>query len=526
MSANHEAADGASLVVILGDQLTPSVAALKAAVPGRDLVLMAEVMEEATYVRHHQKKIAFLFSAMRHFARDLRATGWEVDYTEIDDPRNSGSIAGEIERAVEVLRPVRVIVTEPGEWRLRKALEQIAARFVIPFDILEDDRFLCSHAGFSGWTAGRKQLRMEYFYRQMRRNTGLLMHGDKPVGGRWNLDTENRKPPPAHTIGTAPLDHTPDAITRSVLAVVGRRFADHFGDLEPFWFAVTADQAQASLDHFIDTALHHFGDYQDAMLSGQKYLYHGVISHYINAGLLDPLEVCRQIEAAYVAGHVPLNAAEGFIRQIIGWREYVRGIYWMFKPDYLENNHLGAERPLPSFYWTGETDMACLKAAITQTREEAYAHHIQRLMVTGNFAMLAGIKPKEVHAWYLAVYADAYEWVELPNTLGMSQFADGGLLASKPYAASGNYIDRMSDYCKGCQYDVKRKTGPGACPFNALYWDFMVRNEEKLRGNPRLGPVYKNWDRMSADKRAEYRDSAARTLAALDGAEEETRAEQ
>jgi len=515
-----------TLVVILGDQLSPSLAALKAAVPGRDRVLMAEVMAKATYVRHHKKKIAFLFSAMRHFSRDLRAAGWNIDYVEIDDPRNSGSIAGEIERAVDDFRPERVVVTEPGEWRLRNELEQVGARLAIPLDILEDGRFLCSHAEFSDWAAGRKQLRMEHFYREMRRKTGLLMSGDKPLGGQWNFDRENRKPPPEHAIATAPLRYQPDGLTQRVISVVGARFADHFGDIEPFWFAVTTDQTQAALDHFVDTALPNFGHYQDAMLSGEKYLYHGVISHYINAGLLDPLDVCRKAEAAYVAGQVPLNAAEGFIRQIIGWREYVRGIYWMFMPDYLENNHLSAERPLPSFYWTGNTDMDCLKAAITQTREEAYAHHIQRLMVTGNFAMLAGIDPKEVHAWYLAVYADAYEWVELPNTLGMSQFADGGLLAFKPYAASGSYINRMSDYCSGCRYDVKRKTGPGACPLNALYWDFLVRNEDKLRGNPRLGPVYRNWDRMSADKQAEYRDSAARTLAALDGAEEEVRAAQ
>jgi len=251
------------------------------------------------------------------------------------------------------------------------------------------------------------------------------------------------------------------------------------------------------------------------MLRDEPFLFHGVISQYINAGLLDPLKVCHLAENAYRQGSVPLNAAEGFIRQIIGWREYVRGIYWLKMPDYRTMNALQADRPLPGFYWTGETEMACLRAAINQTKEEAYAHHIQRLMVTGNFAMLAGIDPTKVHEWYLAVYADAYEWVELPNTLGMSQYADGGLLASKPYAASGNYINKMSDYCSSCSFDVKQKTGNRACPFNALYWDFLARNDKMLRANPRLAQVYRSWDRMDEEKRSAYRDSAARFLEKL-----------
>ncbi len=246
------------------------------------------------------------------------------------------------------------------------------------------------------------------------------------------------------------------------------------------------------------------------MLTGEPFLWHSILSPYINSGLLDPLDLCREVEVRYRAGKVPLNAAEGFIRQIIGWREYVRGIYWLAGPDYVERNELNAKRDLPSFYWTGETDMHCLSQAIGQTLEYAYAHHIQRLMITGNFALLAGIDPKQVHEWYLAVYADAYEWVELPNTLGMSQFADGGMLASKPYAASGAYINRMSDYCGKCRFDVKQRTGPDACPFNALYWDFIARNEKKLRGNPRMAMPYKNWERMAeGDKIALTRPSNA-----------------
>ena len=505
-----------NLVLILGDQLSPGLSSLAAADPRHDRVLMVEAEEEATYVRHHKKKIAFLFAAMRHFAAALRDEGWRVDYLRLDAPGNSGSFTGELARAIERHGPARILVTAPGEWRILAAMETWAERFGLPVEILEDERFLCAHAAFADWAAGRKQLRMEFFYREMRRKTGLLMNGDKPEGGRWNFDAENRKPAKADLFMPQPPRFAPDAVTREVLELVAARFADHFGNLEPFWFAVTAEQAEAALAHFLEAALPLFGDYQDAMLRDERFLYHSVLSLYLNAGLLDPLSVCRRVEAEYRAGRVPLNAAEGFIRQIIGWREYVRGIYWLKMPGYVEENFLAAGRPLPAFYWTAETDMACLKAAITQTQEEAYAHHIQRLMITGNFALLAGVDPKALHEWYLIVYADAYEWVELPNTLGMSQFADGGLLASKPYAASGNYISRMSDYCRACRYDVKQKTGPDACPFNPLYWDFLARNEEKLRGNPRLAQVYRTWDLMGEAKQAAYRESATKVLRELE----------
>lgn len=469
---------------------------------------MVEVNEEATYVRHHKKKIAFLFSAMRHFADALGEEGWQVDYVKLDDPENTGSFTSEIARAAKRLTPSCIKVTEPGEWRVRTAMEGWADTLACPVDILPDDRFICSHEEFETWAQGRKQLRMEYFYRDMRRKTGLLMNGDEPEGGKWNYDAENRKPAKADLFMPAQAEVKPDQITQEVLTLVGERFADHFGDLTPFWFGVTQADAEKALDHFVEVALAKFGDYQDAMLEGEKFLYHSLLSFYINAGLLDPLDVCKKVETAYREGKAPLNAAEGFIRQIIGWREYMRGIYWLKMPDYVEQNFFENTRPLPDFYWTGKTDMACMRAAITQTKEEAYAHHIQRLMVTGNFALIAGINPKEVHEWYLAVYADAYEWVELPNTLGMSQFADGGLLGSKPYAASGNYINKMSDHCKKCKYDVKQKTGEKACPFNPLYWDFLHRNEDKLKGNPRMGQMYRVWEKMSKDKRVEYLKSA------------------
>jgi deoxyribodipyrimidine photolyase-related protein len=501
-----------SLVVILGDQLSPMITSLMAANRATDFVLMAEVVEEATYVPHHKKKIAFLFSAMRHFAEELREAGWSVNYVKLDDPKNSGSLVGEIERAVKNHGCDRVLVTEPGEWRLRKILQELSNRLPVPFTVLEDDRFLCTPSEFADWADGRKQLRMEYFYRDMRRKTGLLMEEDKPEGGKWNFDSENRKPAGEDLDFVGPKRFTPDAVTADVLALVSDRFTDHFGTVEPFWFAVTRPESEAALQQFIDSGLPSFGDYQDAMLKEERFLFHAVLSLYINSGLLDPLTVCRRIEEEYRKGRVPLNSAEGFIRQIIGWREYVRGIYWLKMPDYVDENFFGNSRRLPAFYWSGETDMACLRACIEQTRDEAYAHHIQRLMITGNFAMLAGVDPKAVHEWYLAVYADAYEWVELPNTLGMSQFADGGLLGSKPYAASGNYINKMSDYCSSCRYKVKDKQGPDACPFNYLYWDFLARNRERLGNNPRLGPAYRTWDRMSEERKKSVQEDAARFL--------------
>ncbi len=397
-----------------------------------DVVLLCEVWNEATYVPYHKKKLAFIFSAMRHFADELRADGWTVDYRTLEQTGAAGSFTSEIELAVTRHTAQRVVVTAPGKWRALDEMRGWSSRLGIPVDLLEDNRFICSTEDFAAWAKGRKQLRMEYFYRDMRRRTGLLMHGDDPVGGQWNFDQENRRPAQDDLFMPRPLRFEPDAITRDVIDLVARRFSTHFGDLEPFWFGVTRDHAHAALEHFVETTLPRFGDFQDAMLEGEDFVYHSVLSIYINVGLLDPLEVCRRVEAAYRAGRVPLNAAEGYIRQIIGWREYVRGIYWLRMPAYIEQNYFAHMRPVPEFYWTGDTDMACLRAAIGQTKREAYAHHIQRLMLTGNFALLAGVSPQALHEWYLLVYADAFEWVELPNTLGMSQFGDGGCSPRNP----------------------------------------------------------------------------------------------
>ncbi|MEI4473524.1 cryptochrome/photolyase family protein [Frigidibacter sp. MR17.24] len=487
-----------ALILVLGDQLSPGLAALRLADRATDRVVMAEVAAETDYVPHHPKKIALIFAAMRKFAARLQDQGWTVDYTRLDDPGNAGSIPGELLRRAEATGATRVLATRPGEWRLVRALEELPLRV----EILEDDRFIASHADFDAWAEGRKELRMEWFYREMRRRTGLLMQGDKPVGGKWNFDHDNRKPAQADLFMPRPVEIAPDAVTAEVLDLVEARFPKNFGRLRPFALATTPEEAERVFAGFLRHALPRFGDFQDAMLAGEKYLYHSLISSSLNIGLLDPLEVCRRAEAEHTAGRAPLNAVEGFIRQILGWREYVRGIYFREGPDYPRRNALNHRRGLPPLYWGAPTRMACLGAAVAQTRDEAYAHHIQRLMLTGNFALLAGVDPAEVHEWYLSVYADAFEWVEAPNTVGMSQFADGGLLGSKPYVSSGNYINRMSDYCGGCAYRVQDRSGPDACPFNLLYWQFLDRHRDRFAANPRMGNIYRTWDRMDETHRA------------------------
>jgi deoxyribodipyrimidine photolyase-related protein len=445
---------------------------------------------------------------MRHFARALAARGVRVDYVRLDDADNSGTLRGELMRAVARHRPTRIVATEPGEWRVHEDMRGWGEAAGVPVEIRDDTRFICSIAEFAAWAEGRKALRMEFFYREMRRRTGLLMDGDAPAGGQWNLDAENRKRLPDDVHPPAPLRIAPDAITREVIDLVAARFPDHWGGLESFAWPVTAKDAEAALDRFIAERLPRFGDYQDAMAEGESTLFHSLLSTSLNLGLLLPLDACRRAEAAWRKGQAPLNAVEGFIRQILGWREYVRGLYWLKMPEYARMNALGADRSLPTFYWTADSGMACIDAVVRQTRNLAYAHHIQRLMVTGNFALLAGIDPAEVNDWYLCVYADAFEWVELPNTHGMAIHADGGIMASKPYAASGRYIDRMSDHCRHCRYDVREAVGERACPFNALYWDFLARHRARFASNPRMAQMYRTMDRMDDAKVAAMRCQA------------------
>ncbi len=504
------------LRLVLGDQLTQGVSSLADIDPERDVVLMVEVNDEARYVPHHKQKIAFLLSAMRHFADDLRNSGITVDYVTLDDPANTHSFTAELQRAVQRHSPSEIVVTEPGEWRVWQMMQAWQTDLGCPVDIRADDRFMCSRAEFAALKAARKTGRMEYFYREMRRRTGLLMDGDAPLGGQWNFDPENRKRLPRGQTLPRRLRFEPDAITLQVMDMVAARFDSHFGDLQPFGWAVTRAGALQALDHFISDCLPSFGDYQDAMKAGEGFLFHSLLSPYLNCGLLTAAELCARAEAAYRAGHAPINAVEGFIRQILGWREYVRGIYWSEMPGYGDTNHLSATRDLPALYWTGKTAMRCMADCIATTRRYAYAHHIQRLMVTGNFALLAGIAPAQIEAWYLAVYADAYDWVELPNVHGMVMHADGGRLGSKPYAASGAYINRMSDYCTGCHYDPGVKLGASACPFNYLYWNFLIENAATLSRNPRMALPYRTLSAMPKDQQQAITQAATTFLAGLE----------
>jgi deoxyribodipyrimidine photolyase-related protein len=503
------------LLPILGDQLSCSLASLAAADRSDSVVLMAEVAEEAGYAPHHRQKLVLVFSAMRHFADELQRAGWTVDYRPLDAPDNAGSLSAEVEAAARRHGATRIIATRAAEHRVIAIQESWAWATGIETQLLDDDRFIVSAEAFARWASGRKRLRMEDFYRWQRQATGILMEGAEPAGGRWNFDSENRKPLRPGIEPPAVPHFPPDATTREVMAMVEARFPDNFGRLDRFGWPVTRRQALEALERFVAERLAGFGDYQDALSHTHDTLFHSLLSTSINLGLLSPREVIAAAVAAWEEDAAPLNAVEGFVRQILGWREYVRGIYLREGSDYVHRNHLGATRPLPGFYWTADSGMACLDRAVAQTRDTAHAHHIQRLMVLGNFALLAGIDPHEVHLWFLAVYADAYEWVEAPNVIGMSQFADGGLLGSKPYASSGAYIDRMGDHCRHCRYDVKQRTGPDACPFNALYWDFLARNEEALAKNQRLWQPYATWRRFSEDRQGEIRTSAAAFLATL-----------
>ncbi|MBY6192421.1 cryptochrome/photolyase family protein [Marinobacter hydrocarbonoclasticus] len=507
----------ANLILILGDQLSHRLSALEGADKDNDLVVMAEVHSEASYTNHHKKKLVFIFSAMRHFADALAEDGWRVHYQRYHPDNPAQSIEQVIAELVRECQPERVITTECGEWRLHEQISRWHKTLGIPVEIRPDTRFVCNIDEFARWAEGRKQLRMEFFYREMRKKTGLLMTSEgQPEGGQWNFDTDNRKKWAGKPPAPAPFREEPDAITTEVIELVNEYFSEHFGTTGNFHYAVTAEQAQGALAHFIDFALPCFGDYQDAMSDNEDWLFHSILSPYLNTGLLDPMEVCEEAVRAWHAGRAPLNAVEGFVRQIIGWREFVRGIYWLLMPGYARENRLGNSRELPWFYWTADTKMRCMHKAIDATARNAYAHHIQRLMVTGNFALLAGVKPEAICDWYLAVYIDAFDWVELPNTLGMVMHADGGYLGSKPYAASGKYIQRMSDHCQNCHYRVQDATGDRACPFNSLYWHFIDRHREDFANNPRMTMMYRNWDKQKPERREALRARADWVLANIE----------
>lgn len=498
------------LVLVLGDQLDGTSSAFDGFDASQDRVWMAEVAEESTHVWSAQQRTTLFLSAMRHFAQDLQARGWPLRYRKLDAPDNRGNLAEELSLAIAELRPQALVLTAPGDWRVLQALRAVARASGVPLDLRDDRHFFSTVRDFTAHAQGRKQLRMEFWYREMRRRHGVLMDDGQPEGGQWNFDADNRAafgkagPPPL----PAPTRFEPDAITRDVMALVRERFASHPGQLDGFGWPVTRAHALVALDAFVRERLPHFGQWQDALWEGEVWLFHSHLSAALNLKLLNPREVVAAAQAAWRRGHAPLPAVEGFIRQILGWREYVRGIYWTQMPAYLAHNALDAQAALPAFFWSGDTDMTCLRDALTQTLRHGYAHHIQRLMVTGLYTLLLGVQPQAVHAWYLAVYVDAVEWVELPNTLGMSQFADGGLMASKPYAASGQYIKRMGNHCQGCRYDPAQSTGPRACPYTTLYWDFLLRHHTLLAHNPRMTMALKHLDRLDTGQRAAITEAA------------------
>ena len=505
------------LVIVLGDQLDPDAAAFDGFDAGLDAVWMAEVADESTHVASAKARAVLFLSAMRHFADALREARRPLHYTLLDEPGNAGSLGAQLLGDIARLRPARLVMTAPGDWRVLQAIKDVAAASGIPLDIREDRHFYCTVREFAAHAKGRKSLRMEYFYREQRKRHGVLMQAvgqgqeDAPVGGQWNFDVQNRAAFGANGPGSVAQRpaFAPDAITRDVMALVQRRFAHHPGSLESFAWPVTRAQALQALHAFIGERLPLFGRYQDAMWPGDAGLYHSQLSAALNLKLLHPREVVAAAVAAFDAGKAPLASVEGFVRQILGWREYVRGIYWTQMPGYVDRNALDARHELPQWYWTGATDLACLRDALRQTLTHGYANHIQRLMVTGLYALMLGVEPRQVHAWYLAVYVDAVEWVELPNTLGMSQYADGGMMASKPYVATGKYIQRMSPYCKACRYDPAQRDGPDACPFTTLYWDFLMRHETALARNPRMALQVKNVARLTEAQKQAVRERAA-----------------
>ncbi len=479
-----------TLVIVLGDQLDLEASAFDGFDPAQDAVWMAEVAEESTHVWSAKQRTALFLAAMRHFALAVRARGWSLYYTQLSEQGDASTLARELASAIARLSPTRLVMTAPGDWRVWKALTAVATSADLELEVRPDRHFYASVQEFAAWRRGLngRPLRLEYFYRELRRRHNVLMTAGEPEGGQWNYDKSNRQAFGRSGPGMVPqpVRFEPDAITRGVLELVERRFADHPGDLASFAWPVTREDALQALADFTDNRLPVFGPFQDAMWPGEPWLYHSQLSAALNLKLLNPREVVAAAESAYRAGRAPLASVEGFIRQIIGWREYVRGIYWTEMPSYLERNALEASGELPGWYWTGDTDFECLRETIKQTLQHGYAHHIQRLMVTGLFAMLLGVRPQAVHEWYLAVYVDAVEWVELPNTLGMSQYGDGGLMASKPYAATGKYIQRMGGPCATCRYDPALFEGESACPFTTLYWDFMLRHEARLADAPRL----------------------------------------
>jgi len=506
------------LILILGDQLNPDNPALDASDPDLDHVVMIETPGEAAFVPSHKQRIVVFLAAMRHHAHRLKELGWRVRYTPLE--QHCASLTAGLMAAIARLQPEEVLLSEPGEWRVERDVRNACERSGIPVQILDDRHFFLSRSEFAEYAQSRKSLVMEFFYRHMRKRLDVLLENGQPTGGKWNFDRDNRSNFGRHGPDEVPppLRFEPDEITRDVIRSVEQRFKGHPGDIDEFGWPVTEDEARRALDDFITTRLPWYGRFQDAMWVDQPWLYHSLLSSVLNLRLLNPREVVERAVEAWRSGEAPLAAVEGLVRQLIGWREFIRGVYWLKMPSYGQRNGLGADRPLPGFFWDGDTDMRCLSQSIGQTLRLGYAHHIQRLMIIGNFALIAGLSPRQVCDWFLAVYVDAVEWVELPNTLGMALHGDHALVGTKPYAASANYIRKMSNYCQDCRYRPDRRVGSDACPFNTLYWDFLARHRERFAANPRMSLSIRNLDRLDDAELEAIRTAADGFLDQLDGA--------
>ena len=508
---------GKTLRLILGDQLNSNHSWFRQPSTAYLYVLM-EIRQETDYANHHIQKVLAFFAAMRAFANELTHTGHEVIYLKIDDPCNQQHFKENLEQIIRQQRITRFEYQEPDEYRLDVYLKELCHTLPIETQVYSSEHFYTSRNELSDFFKRKKTYLMESFYRHMRKKHDLLMEFGQPVGGQWNFDHENRNKLPQNHTPTPPLlfDHDLtelyEEIQNAGIKTIGSVDAAHF-----MW-PINREESLQLLEWFLENALPLFGTFQDALTQKSWSVYHSRLSFSMNTKMLSPQEVCEAAINFWRANHstITLAQVEGFIRQILGWREFMRGVYWANMPNYAQHNFFNHEKPLPKWYWTGETSMRCLSHAIKQSLDFAYAHHIQRLMVTGNFALLAGIHPDNVDAWYLGIYIDAIEWVEITNTRGMSQFADGGLVATKPYVSSGNYINKMSDYCGSCTYNVKLKTGEKACPFNSLYWHFFDRNREKLEKNPRIGMAYRTWDKMNAHTKTAILEQAENYLQSID----------
>lgn len=487
-------------VWVLGDQLWDGQSALLSCVQQRQQtpVIFIESLAHAGQLPYHLQKLVLVWSAMRHFAEELRSKGWPVTYTQALDFNTP------LLEWIERYQITELRVMTPTDRPFVELIQKLNLTIQVTFT--PNNRFIWSDEEFIDWAGGRKRLIMEDFYRQGRQRFNILMEENQPVGGRWNFDRENRKPPKGKLTLPEALWFEPDSITQDVINFLKQSEAfekNHsYWQLEPFRWGVTRQQALQVLEFFVQTRLSVFGPYQDAMVTGEQTMWHSMLSPYLNIGLLHPLEVVQKAEQAYLDNQQQweLNSIEGFIRQVLGWREYMHGVYVYLDEDYPERNWFNHTHPLPAFYWSGDTKMNCLHQILNQVRQIGYAHHIQRLMVLNNFALIAGVSPQELEDWFHAAFIDGYDWVMQTNVIGMGQFADGGMVASKPYAASANYINNMSDYCKNCVYNHRERITDNACPFNFFYWDFLARHYDKLKNQPRMTQILRNLERISPEE--------------------------